>query len=34
MKIETFIFYLVGYLYGKYEDKIILFIKSKVFKKW
>lgn len=33
MKLETFIYYFVGYLYGKYEDKIISFIKRKVFKK-
>ena len=30
---EFFIYYLVGYLYGKYENKIVNFILSKVRRK-
>lgn len=33
MKLETFVYYLVGYFWGKYEEKVFSFIKRKVFKK-
>lgn len=33
MDIKIFIYGIFCFLYGKYEDKMISFIKSKVFKK-